>query len=146
MSRTPFVEVFSWTNGAAHHDAPLIGERGATRGRGAMEGGDEQGVVKSADLSELQAPRTPAANDVTMNAHARWPSGRRGMTYAMSGVVWRGVIRRAPTLWQPRSRSALWDWMCASRPNVVRLRPRQRCTAHRRRAAARGRTASGLWR
>jgi hypothetical protein len=31
---------------SARHDAPLIGERGATRGRGATEGGDERGGVK----------------------------------------------------------------------------------------------------
>jgi hypothetical protein len=28
-----------------HHDAPLIGERAATRGRGATEGGDEHAGV-----------------------------------------------------------------------------------------------------
>jgi hypothetical protein len=33
-----------------HHDAPLIGERATTRGRSAMERGDERGGMKRALL------------------------------------------------------------------------------------------------
>jgi len=36
----------------AHHDAPLIGERAAMHGRGAMEGGDDPVGVSSALLVE----------------------------------------------------------------------------------------------
>ena len=38
----------------AHHDAPLIGERAATRGRSAMEGGGERAVVKRASSSSIK--------------------------------------------------------------------------------------------
>jgi hypothetical protein len=42
----------------AAHDAPLIGERAATRGRIAMEGGDEHGGVEELLPFSLQ-PREP---------------------------------------------------------------------------------------
>jgi hypothetical protein len=42
----------------AHHDAPLIGERAATRGRIAMEVGDEHGGAKNTLSVRAPASRT----------------------------------------------------------------------------------------
>ena len=62
------------------HDASLIGERAATGGRGATEGGDGCAGAKRAlsvrvPASRIVAPAsvhtaTPAANDATRDAHA----------------------------------------------------------------------------
>jgi hypothetical protein len=42
----------------ANHDAPRIGERAATRGRRAMEGGDERAGAISASSVRAPASRT----------------------------------------------------------------------------------------
>jgi hypothetical protein len=42
----------------AHHDVPLIGERAATRGRTATEGGDERADVRR--MSSVRAPAIPS--------------------------------------------------------------------------------------
>jgi hypothetical protein len=62
---------------------------------------------------------------------------------AMSTSAWRGVIRRAPALWQPRSSSARRDWISASRPNLVRRPHRNGAPLIGERAATRGRIAMG---
>jgi len=51
------------TSFLAHHDAPLSGERAATRGRTATEGGDERGGAKRSypfALQPREASRTAA--------------------------------------------------------------------------------------
>jgi len=69
----------------ARHDAPLIGERAATRGRVATEGGKERGGAKGSVICSSSRPRaprarrppsashnaTPASNGATREAHAR---------------------------------------------------------------------------
>jgi hypothetical protein len=41
----------------AHHDAPLIGERAATRGRSATEGGDAHASLKKRAIRSMVQPR-----------------------------------------------------------------------------------------
>jgi hypothetical protein len=56
----------------AHHDAPLIGERAATRGRSATGGGDERaGVRRALAIRAHLIVGTPVANDATRDAHGR---------------------------------------------------------------------------
>jgi hypothetical protein len=58
----------------AGNEGPLQGERDATRGRSAMEGGDEEASVKGRPAAATQPTfpiGTPAANDATGDAHAR---------------------------------------------------------------------------
>jgi len=52
----------------AANDAPLIGDRAATRGRGAIEDGDERGGAKGA---VAPPPFETAANDATRDTQAR---------------------------------------------------------------------------
>jgi hypothetical protein len=60
------------------NDAPLIGEHAATRGRIAVEGGDERPARKGFYLFALQ-PREP---DRLAGTSACWrPCGRRSLTY-----------------------------------------------------------------
>jgi hypothetical protein len=58
------------------NDAPLIGERAVTRGRSAMEGGDEHG---GAVIRSSACPRTPAATDETRDALSLRVGGLRGV-------------------------------------------------------------------
>ena len=68
----------------AGHDAPLIGERAATRGRSAMEGGDEHAGAKSAIRSrsslanriERREPRRVGGHSIAEDAVSTEPRCR----------------------------------------------------------------------
>jgi hypothetical protein len=68
--------VFCAAPSPAHHDAPLIAERAATRGRGAMEGGDAHADVKPALSVRAPASRTGSTGGNVDSLTATRPTER----------------------------------------------------------------------
>jgi hypothetical protein len=119
----------------AGHDAALIGERAATRGRIAMGRGDERAGAKRA-LS-VRAPAVASARgerrDQARTVVDVPPDGGWHPEWWL--VAWhRWTLRSEP------------DWMSVSRPHLGRLSRPPRRAAHRRpRRSARARRDGG-WR
>jgi hypothetical protein len=145
----------------ARHDPPLIGERAATRGRSAMEGGDEYAAVKSLYPCECQlyqfrhhplrkAHRLRGLDDRCASAPVRLPrrqrlrrssanARQRASASQRNAAMGTPLLKTALSVLAPASRTGSrggnLDQLPATRSSGCTrgpLRRRQRCAVHRR--------------